>query len=149
MAAPVHRIASRFVCAVLLLGLLSAGCDQAPGPQAQDGTPPVVSDLLVVPDTATVPADTATATVDVGIQARVRDPDGVVERVVFTLEPKSSPQSTISDQLLQRFNEQYLRQFELSVPTLNDVYTVRVYAVDDDSLTSNQVLGQFQVVPAP
>lgn len=149
MAAPVHRIASGVACAVLLVGLLSGGCDQAPGPQAQDGTPPVVSNLVLVPDTATVPADTTTATVQVGIQARVRDPDGAVERVVFTLEPKSSPQSTISNQLLQRFNEQYLRQFELSVPTIKDVYTVRVYAVDDDSLTSNQVLGQFQVVPTP
>lgn len=136
-------------CAVLLLGLLSGGCDQAAGPEARDGTPPVVSDLVLVPDTAAVPVDTATATIEVGIEAHVRGSDGAVERVVFTLDPKSNPQSAISDRLVQRVNEQYLRQFQLSLPTREDVYTVRVYAVDDDSLTSNQVLGQFQVVPTP
>jgi hypothetical protein len=108
-----------------------------------------VSDLVVLPDTATVPADTSAATVQVGIRARVRDPDGSVERVAFTLEPKSSPQSAISNQLLQRFGEQYQREFQLSVPPLREVYTVRVYAVDDDSLTSNQALGQFRVEPTP
>lgn len=148
MVSPVLRTAYGCVCAVLL-GMLSGGCDQAPGPQAQDGTPPVVSDLVVLPDTATVPADSTTATVDVGIQARVRDPDGTVERVVFTLEPKSNPRSAITNQLVQRFNEQYLRQFQLSLPVRKELYSVRVYAVDDDSLSSNQVLGQFQVVPVP
>jgi hypothetical protein len=36
----------------------------------------------------------------------------------------------------------------LGLPLINEIYTVRVFAIDDDSLASNQVTGQFRVVAA-
>lgn len=133
----------------VLMGIvvLAAGCDQGPTRAGQEeGTSPVVRDLLVRPDTVTATGADSTTTAVVDVGARVADPDGTVERVVFTVEPATNPRATISGRLPDLGNQQYGRRLQLSLPALNEVYSVRVFAVDNDSLTSNQGIGQFQVV---
>jgi hypothetical protein len=89
--------------------------------------------------------------VNLGILAQANDTDGTVERVVFLIEPSSNPRGTFSGRLppAPAVENVYGGVFDsLSVPLVDEIYTVRVFAVDDDSLTSNQVTGQFRFVPS-
>ena len=111
-------------------------------------------DLQVVPDSingadlAPDQVQDTTAQVPVTVAAKATDPDGRVERVVFTIEPASRPRATAVGRLDSLQSTQYGRAFRLSIPaTVPEIYTVRVYAVDNDSLSSNQVVGQFRFVP--
>ncbi|MEF8938308.1 MAG: hypothetical protein V5A22_00580 [Salinivenus sp.] len=115
-----------------------------------------MSGLVLQPDSvnaADVPAQQVQDSLaQVGLHLRVRatDPDGVVERVQFTVEPASNPRGTATGTLQRESDSLFVRQLGLRVPVfLTEVYTVRVFAVDDDSLASNQTLGQFQFVSAP
>lgn len=135
-----------------MVGALAFGCDQVSRPEV--GQPPSVSELTVVPDSATradlteAPGADSLAPVVVTIGATATDPDGTVERVVFTIEPSSSPRGTASGTLQLEQDAQYRRTVRLGVPVfLDEVYTVRVFAVDDDSLASNQSLGRFRFEP--
>lgn len=138
---------------VLGVGALAMGCDQ--GPSAPDGLAerPLVSQLAVQPDSVNA-ADLADdqvqdslAHIAVDIEARVTDPDGQVERAVFTIEPSTNPRATATGRLTSRGQSVYGRQIALQIPAyVSEVYTVRVFAVDRDSLTSNQALGQFRFV---
>lgn len=151
-----HRLLG---AAVLGVGLgLCGGCDAVPAPD-RDQQPPSVSALQVVPDSIhqseLEPGRIrgSEAKVELGILARAADKDGTVERVVFLLEPSSNPQGTLSGRLPAienaAENDVYGGVFDsLSVPLIDEIYTMRVFAVDDDSLSSNQVTGQFRFVPA-
>lgn len=128
------------------------GCDQVSRPEG--GQPPSVSDLAVVPDSVNasdVPAEQvrdSTAQIPLTIAATATDPDGTVERVVFTIEPSSSPRGTASGTLRPEQDVRYRRTVRIGIPVfLDEVYTVRVFAVDDDSLASNQSVGRFRFEP--
>jgi hypothetical protein len=70
--------------------------------------------------------------------------------VQFTIEPSSNPRGTATGPLQRADDSLFAAQLGLRVPVnRTEVYTVRVFAVDDDSLASNQALGQFQFVSAP
>jgi len=140
---------------VLVVGAVG-GCDQGGVERDAPGRAPLVSALEVRPDSvnaADVPADRvqdSLAVIGLRLQAHVEDPDGEVERVPFTIEPASNPRGTASGTLQRQNDSLYAREVGLRVPVfLTEVYTVRVFAVDDDSLASNQGIGQFQVVAAP
>jgi hypothetical protein len=144
------------VVALLLLGGL-AGCDQggAVGDRPR-GTGPLVSGLVVEPDSvnaADLPPQQiqdSLAQVALRLQVRATDPDGAVERVQFTLEPSSNPRGTATGALQRADDSLFAAELGLRLPAgRTEVYTVRVFAVDDDSLASNQALGQFQFVSAP
>ena len=128
------------------------GCDQVSRPEA--ARPPSVSALAVTPDSvnaADVPPEQvqdSVARVPLTIGATATDPDGTVERVVFTIEPSSSPRGTVSGTLQPETGNRYRRAVALGVPVfLDEVYTIRVFAVDDDSLASNQSIGRFRFAP--
>ncbi len=153
-------ILPRVAAAALLVGGLGLwnGCDTAPTPD-RDQQVPSVSALQIVPDSihqselAPGRIRDSMAQVSLGVLARATDTDGTVERVVFLLEPSSNPQGTLSGRLpaLENAaeNDVYGAVFDsLSVPLIDEIYTVRVFAVDGDSLASNQVTGQFRFVPA-
>lgn len=149
-------ILSRLAAAVLLVGGLGlwGGCDTVPAPD-RDRQAPSVSGLQVIPDSlheSDLPPDQvqdSTAQVPLVIDSvRATDPDGSVERVVFVLEPSSNPRGTASGTLPVVEDALYGASLAFSVPLVDEVYTVRVFAVDDDSLTSNQVTGQFRFVPS-
>jgi hypothetical protein len=90
------------------------------------------------------------ARVDLRLRVRATDPDGTIERVQFTVEPASNPRGTATGTLSREADSLFARRLGLRVPVFRtEVYTVRVYAVDDDSLASNQALGQFRFVAAP
>jgi hypothetical protein len=136
------------------MGALLSGCDQVSRPAPSQ--PPSVSSLAVVPDSVNAAAlppsriQDSVAQVPLAIEATARDPDGTVERVVFTIEPSSNPRGTASGTLEPTQGNRYRRVVGLGVPAfLDEVYTVRVYAVDDDSLASNQGIGRFRFRPAP
>ena len=142
--------------AVLVLGAVAPGCDQGGVERDAPGRAPLVSDLAVRPDSvnaADVPAERvqdSLALIGLRLQAHVTDPDGQVERVPFTIEPASNPRGTASGTLRRQNDSLYAREVGIRVPVfLTEVYTVRVFAVDDDSLASNQGLGQFQFVANP
>lgn len=141
--------------ALLLMGGL-AGCDAGGGVDRSRGRAPLVSGLVLQPDSvnaASVPAQQvqdSLAQVVLRLRVRATDPDGAIERVQFTVEPASNPRGTAAGTLQRESDSLFVRQLGLRVPVfLTEVYTVRVFAVDDDSLVSNQALGQFQFVSAP
>ena len=138
---------------VAALGL-AAGCDTAPNARPLDATPPRVADfrfdVQTVDDPDASPADSTTALVDLVVALRAADADGRVARVELTLEPSQAPTSTLALNVPQsntQSSTQYARRVTLRLPLVDDLYTVRAYAVDNDSLLSNQVRGQFRVVP--
>ena len=155
MRAPFLTILGRLLGTLLLVvGLWSlGGCDTAPSPEEIQR--PSVSALQVVPDSvhqSDLPPDQvqdSTAQVPLQLSARATDPDGSVVRVVFVLEPSSNPRGTLSGQLPAQSESSslYGGQLALSLPLVDEIYTVRVFAVDEDSLTSNQVTGQLRFVP--
>jgi len=124
-------------------------------PSPEEIQRPSVSALQVVPDSvhqSDLPPDQvqdSTAQVPLQLSARATDPDGSVVRVVFVLEPSSDPRGTVSGQLPAQSESSslYGGQLALSLPLVDEIYTVRVFAVDDDSLASNQVTGQLRFVP--
>lgn len=138
------------------LAVLVAGCDQVPQASDAGGERPLVSSLTIEPDSVNA-ADLRSdevkdslARIPLDIEAQVTDPDGTVERVVFTIEPSTNPQGTASGALASRGEGVYGQRIGIRVPVfLSEVYSVRVFAVDDDSLASNQGLGQFRFVAEP
>lgn len=140
--------------AVLGMGLgLWGGCDTVPAPD-REKQPPSVSSLQVVPDSvheSDLPSEQvqdSVAGVPLRISVRATDTDGTIARVVFVLEPSSNPRGSLSRELPAENRPLYEDEIPLSVPLLDEVYTVRVFALDDDSLSSNQMTGQFRFVPA-
>lgn len=138
--------------AALGMGVTVLGCDQVSRPE--EGQPPSVSGLEVVPDTfdaarlEPLPEQDSLVQDTVGISVVAEDPDGQVARVVFTVEPASNPRATILGSLNPVNDNVYAGGGILTVPRYRGVtYTVRVYAVDDDSLASNQSIGRLQVIP--
>ena len=130
------------------------GCDTVPAPD-RTLQPPTVAGLQVAPRrivVADLPPDQvqdSSAVVPVLLDSvRARDPDGSVARVVFTVEPSSNPRGTISGELRAGRRPVYSDTLVLGLPLADEVYTVRVFAIDDDSLASNRVTGQFRVVAA-
>jgi hypothetical protein len=114
-----------------------------------------VADLEVTPDSvnaADLPPDLvndSTAQVPLRVSVRASDPDGAIERVTFTFEPVTAPQGAAFGQLQPTEGGRYAREFAVAVPANRDeVYSLRVFAVDADSLASNQVVGRFRFVPA-
>lgn len=135
-------------------GLFVLGCDQVS--PVEEKAPPTVSQLTVTPDTvdaATLePVSGRDSLVQdtVGVSIRATDPDGDVARVVFTIEPAFNPRGTLAGPLRLANDDLYVGGAILTVPRFREAtYTVRAYAVDDDSLASNQSVGRLQVVPEP
>jgi len=138
---------------VLVAGGALGGCDTVSSPGETQR--PSVSALQLAPDSVNqsdLPPDQvqdSTAQVPLNLSARATDPDGTVARVVFVIEPSSNPRGTVSGQLpaQSQSSSLYGGQLAFSIPLVDEIYTVRVFAVDDDSLTSNQVTGQLRFVP--
>lgn len=148
-------VLKRLLAVVLFVGGVGLwnGCDRVPTPD-RDQEAPTVSALQVIPDSihqSDVPPEQvqdSSARVPLDISARATDPDGSIVRVVFLLEPSSNPRGTASGTLPVAEDDLYGRRLAFSVPLVDEIYTVRVFAVDDDSLTSNRVTGQFRFVPS-
>lgn len=143
-----RSIFTRLLGPVLVaLGLvLTGGCDSVPG-RPGERQPPRVANLQVVTDSIQEVPEDSTVRVDVGLAARATDPDGEINRVVFTIEPSSNPRGTVSGTLPRVENDIYAGRIRLNIPLVEELYTVRVFAVDSDSLASNTVTGQFRVEP--
>jgi hypothetical protein len=143
-------------CAVALgLTLLLFGCDSSPGPSPVDAQPPRVADFRLaveaLPDPPDEPLPDSLARVQLDVALRAADDDGRVTRVELTLEPSQAPASTLVLRVPpagDASTTQYATSFGVQLPVIDDIYTVRAYAIDNDSLLSNQVRGQFRVRPA-
>lgn len=146
----VRRFHSGLFLAALLATGVVVGCDHGPSGTSQKQAP-LVSGLEVQPDSVNVAdlsVEDSLAQVPLALRIRARDADGTVERVVFTIEPAGNPRGTATGTLQEQEGDVFARQLGLRVPVaVEEVYTVRVFAVDDDSLASNQALGRVQVVP--
>ena len=146
------RLRRSILVVVIFSGLL-LGCDQVSG--LSEGEAPTVADLEVTPDSvnaADLPPDLvndSTAQVPLRVSIRASDPDGEVERVSFTFEPVTNPQGAAFGRLEATGEGRYAREFAISVPAMRDeVYALRVFAVDSDSLASNEAIGRVRFVPA-
>jgi len=150
-------VARTLACLLLTTVLLVAGCDEAPGPRPLDLRAPEVVAFDYAPDSVVVgdlPPDQVQDSVfqtGFAINALVRDTDSEIASVVFTLEPAASPQTTAVGTLRVASDAPgdslYSTRAALNLPTLREIYTLRIYAVDTDSLTSNQAIGQIRVIP--
>jgi hypothetical protein len=112
-----------------------------------------VTNLSLAPDRVDVAAlpdeqvQDSIARVPVAVTVEAADPDGRVARVFFTLEPSRLRGAAIRVPLDSIAPRTYGVNVSIGLPARTDeVYTVRGYAVDDDSLISNQVQGQLRVV---
>jgi hypothetical protein len=131
--------------------LFLAACDATPGPAALDLQQPVVSALALTPDTvraADLPDDQAAngqALVDFTIEVTARDADGTVDRVLVVFDPAYGTSTPGVAQLLRIEGDRYggVRRYPLATDQADHI-TVRVFAVDNDSLTSNQVVAQIR-----
>ena len=143
----------RSILVVAIFSGFLLGCDQVSG--LSEGEAPTVADLEVTPDSvnaADLPPDLvndSTAQVPLRVSVRASDPDGEVERVSFKFEPVTNPQGAAFGQLEATGEGRYAREFAISVPARRDeVYALRVFAVDSDSLASNEAIGRVRFVPA-
>lgn len=143
------------VLGAVVLGLCvvwTGGCDSVPDLEQGERHSPSVFALQIDPDSVHG-NDLAPEQEAIGMHLSVKatDRDGRIDRVLFTLEPASNPRGTAFGQLepTDSIQHGYAQSLSLSIPTtIDEIYTVRVFAVDEDSLTSNQVTGQLRFVPA-
>jgi len=132
-------------------GWLLAACDATPGPTALDLQQPVVSALALTPDTvraADLPADQVAngqALVDFTIEVTASDADGTVDRVLVVFDPAYGTSAPGVAQLLPIEGDRYggIQRYPLATDQADRI-TVRAFAVDNDSLTSNQVIAQIR-----
>lgn len=130
------------------------GCDAVQGVEHEEQRSPSVFALRLEPDSISRTdrsSDAEQDTISLSVAASASDPDGDIDRVLFTVEPASNPRGTAFGQLrpVEGAQHEYVRNFALLVPAVPDeIYTVRVFAVDNDSLASNQVTGQVRVAPS-
>lgn len=149
-----HPICLACLATILTIGV--AGCDDAPGVEPDRQPPALAADFSQLPDTvdaATAPpgrVTDSTVVARISLAAAAEDPDGRVERVAFTIEPASAPGVAIDGDLppVQDIANVYGINIDLTLPRVDEIYTVRLFAVDDDSLQSNVALSQFRVLPA-
>ena len=150
----IDRATRLLLLALLGSGILLLACDEVSRPEP--GQRPTVSKVEVTPDSVNASdlppeqVQDSVAQIPLTIAATATDPDGRVERVVFPIEPASNPRGTIPGRLRPDQGARYRAELTLGVPAVRDeVYSVRVFAVDNDSLSSNQGLGRLRFVPAP
>jgi len=138
------------------VSLAMVSCDAVPGPSATDLHPPRVTSFDFAPDTILVSelppeqVQDSVVRVPLTVAARAVDPDGEVASVLFTFEPASNPQATAVGTLAvvdDAPDDIYAAQVQLALPVLREIYTLRVSAVDTDSLPSNQLTGQVRLLP--
>lgn len=140
--------------ALSAIGLLLAACDPVPGPASLDQQLPTVSAFVVTPDTvraADLPADQVTngqALIDITIEVTARDPDGTVDRVLAFIDPAYGASTPGLARLLHIEGDRYggVQRYPIATDQA-DLFTVRAFAIDDDSLTSNQVAAQIHYLP--
>lgn len=141
--------------ALAVAAALLAACDAVPGPASLNRQPPEVDSLLVVPDTiraAALPPDSVTdgqAAVTITTAVMARDPDGSVDRVLVLIDPAYGASSAGVAQLLREGNSDRFGgalRFNIAVERA-DVLMVRAFAVDNDSLTSNEVVARIHLLP--
>ncbi len=140
-------------CCSVVLALVLAACDATPGPAPLDRAAPTVSNLAFAPDTvriAELPPERVTdgqAAIPFALQVTAQDADGTIDRVVFTVEPSSTPGSTIQDSLQQLEGDTYGIAGELTLNAEQDeIYTFRAFAIDNDQQVSNQVVSSLRVI---
>lgn len=150
-----HRVTSWWagsVAAGLAAALSVAACDTAPGPPPLDRQPPTVSNLVVAPDTVRpadlTPGGDASARVELTLSVEARDSDGVIDRVLVIIDPAYGPSAPGIARLDAVGDDRYggVRGYPLATEQA-DVFTVRALAIDNDSLTSNEVVGRFHYIP--
>ena len=140
----------------MIVGAGLVGCDTTPGVPPSAPQPPVVSNFTFSPNRVEaadlrpgqIQDGQAQVTIEIGVTAE--DPDGAVRRVLFTIAPASTPGRSIQGELVAESGAQYGAAIDVGLPAdRDDIYTVRVFAIDDDDQASNQALGTLRFVPAP
>lgn len=140
----------RTACALVAALVLLSGCDSATDGQPLDPRPPEVSGFAFSPASAdfddVLDGDSATVTLDLRVQAT---DDGQIDRVRYTVVWQFAPQNTqpaAAGDLATDGDGNYTGTATLRLGRdERGGYSVRVYAVDDDGLLSNEALGIFQL----
>ncbi len=130
------------------------GCDTAPGPTPLNQQQPVVSVLAVAPDTvraADLPDDQVVngqALIDISIEVTARDADGTVDRVLVFIDPAYGVSSPGLAQFPRIEGDRYggTARYPVALEA-DELLTLRAFAVDNDSLTSNQVTTHIRYLP--
>ncbi|MEX0599037.1 MAG: hypothetical protein WD021_03040 [Rhodothermales bacterium] len=140
-----HPVAAMLVAACALV----AACDQAPGPQADLGRAPVLSQFSFAPHVVAVPAEgeSESLVVPLSIEVAVTEGDRALETVSFVVQsPVAGASSVARGTLTQVSGNRFVGGAEFSIPVGEvGVYTVLVYAVDAAGTLSNEVRGTLRV----
>ena len=148
-----NRVHCKLLLSVVTLAFLLNGCDGEPGASDPNGRPPFVSNLTFSPaevdiqslDPSQIDGNIVEIQVDVTVQAT--DEDGLVDRVIFAVRPPAQDVAPLEFGFLPetgngQFGGSYMLPFDTG---LTGNYTVEAYAVDDDNLLSNKVLGTLAI----
>lgn len=155
MLVPVLMRTPAFLCAALLgAGLLAAGCDSGPGPEAPDARPPEVSAFDFSPRTVlldALPPDQQAGDrvpVTLTISAEARDLDGDLAQVSYVVQaPFAGADPVAAGDLPPTGGNGFGATItvELDKSVVGN-YTVLVYGVDEAGHLSNQVRGLLAFV---
>ena len=156
MQRALQRVPLRAYLNILFLfccALFWAGCDSEPGPEDPLGRPPVVSDLAFTPEALDIKSLDAGAVVDGDVDVQVdvsvqAVDDGALDRVVFIIRPPDQDLAPVAFHFLESGPDNtYSGSFTVTFDTgIIGRYVVEAYAVDDDNLLSNTVLGALDII---
>ena len=148
--------ALRLLAGAVAASLAVVACDAVPGPSPSDLDPPRITSFDYAPDTIVVSdlppeqVQDSVVRVPLTVAAQAVDTDSEVASVLFTFEPASNPQATAVGTLAvveDAPDDVYAAQVQLALPVVPEIYTLRVSAIDTDSLPSNQLTGQVRLLP--
>lgn len=135
------------LCSLLLL---LGACDTAPGVPTIEGNAPVLSGFAYAPDTLDVAglgegAEDGIAEVPLEIEVTARDPEGALRQVGFVVRspiPGARPLQSGRLQPVEGTADRYRAGTTLRIPIAEvGLYTIRVFALDEEGLLSNEVRG--------
>lgn len=161
MSFPVHALSLGRLKSVLplaLLAVLAAACDSAPGVAPLDNRPPRISNLSYTPaiidpaaGDAQFPVADGNVTVPLTVQATAVDPDGEVTDVLFVLEaPGLGRRVAVSGRMEPADEGRYEAAATAALPIDEPgLYSLVVYATDDQGRLSNQVRGSLRLLAPP
>ncbi len=125
--------------------LVLSACDQAPGPLDDAGAPPELSDFSFSPHEFIAPPGEGAvdAIIPLSMEVVARDPDQDIAAVSFVV----FGDTTIAEGMLTYGNGgRYAGRFDVTIPAgALGVYTVLVFAEDQEGLLSSEVRGMLLV----
>lgn len=144
--------ATHVILGLVLSAILVCGCDQAPGPDAAGGEPPVLSDFTFDPHSVSLgdlineqPGETIRFPLRVSVTAI--DSDDNLDRVAYVIQSPYDGSQALAEGTLESVDgSSFAREITVNIrPGEIGVYGILVYAVDRSGAMSDDVRGMLTV----